>query len=96
MLQQKEPDDYVIATGKSHSIRELLEVAFERVNLKWEDYVIIDKKLYRASDKHELRGDYSKAKKKLDWEPKVSFEELICMMVDADIKELQRQQLNKV
>ena len=85
MLQQKDPDDYAIATGKSHSIRELLEIAFEQINLKWGDYVIIDKKLYRSSDKHELRGDYSKAKKKLNWEPKVSFEELVKSMVDSDL-----------
>ena len=96
MLQEKDPDDYVIATGKTHSIRELLEVAFRQVNLKWSDYVTIDEKLYRSSEKHELRGDYSKAKKRLGWEPKVSFEELISMMVDADIKELQRQQLHRV
>ena len=96
MLQQKEPDDYVIATGKSHSIRELLEIVFGQVNLKWGDYVTVDERLYRPSDKHELRGDYSKAKKKLSWEPNVSFEELISMMVNADIKELQRQQLNRV
>ena len=96
MLQQKEPDDFVIATSKSHSIKELLEIAFGQVNLKWGDYVIVDEKVYRPSDKHELRGDYSKAKKKLDWEPKVPFEELICMMVDVDIKELQKQQLNRV
>ncbi len=96
MLQEKNPDDYVIATGKTHSIRELLEVAFRQVNLKWSDYVTIDEKLYRSSEKHELRGDYSKAKKRLGWEPKVSFEELISMMVDADIKELQRQQLHRV
>lgn len=88
MLQQDEPEDYVIATGKTHSVRELIEKAFGYVGLNWKDYVIIDERLYRPAEIYELRGDYTKAKKKLGWEPKVSFEELIEMMVKADIEML--------
>lgn len=96
MLQQDIPEDYVIASGECHSVREFVEIAFTSVDLDWKEYVKIDEKFYRPTEVSELRGDYSKAKKKLNWEPKVSFEELIAMMVDADIKELQRQQLNRV
>lgn len=91
MLQQSEPKDYVIATGESHSVRELLEVAFGYVGLKWTDYVSADEKLHRPAEIYDLKGDFSKAKRKLGWEPKVSFKELITMMVDADIKALQQQ-----
>ncbi len=86
MLQQDEPQDYVIATGESYSIRNLVETAFSYVGLNWKDYVIVDENLYRPSEIHELRGDFNKARKQLGWEPKVSFRELIQMMVDADMR----------
>lgn len=91
MLQQKEPEDYVIATGKTHSVQELVEVAFNYVDLNWEDHVRVDKSLYRPAEIYELTGDFSKAKRKFGWEPKISFKELIHMMVDADILELKKQ-----
>lgn len=87
MLQQKEPQDFVIASGENHSVKEFVEKAFECVGIKnWRDYVVIDKKLFRPAEVDELRGDYSKAKKILGWRPKVSFDELVKMMVEADIK----------
>jgi GDPmannose 4,6-dehydratase len=88
MLQQKHPDDYVIATGKTHSVQEFVEVAFKHVGLDWKKHVIVDKKLFRPAEVHILRGDASKAKKKLKWEPEVSFTQLVKMMVDADIEKL--------
>lgn len=86
MLQQKESDDYVIATGKSHSVKDFVDEAFSSVGLDWESYVKIDKRFIRPADVPELRGDASKAKTKLNWEPEKSFEELVRMMVNADIK----------
>lgn len=86
MLQQDEPDDYVIATGDAKSVRELLDVAFEAVDLDWHDYVKIDEKYMRPSEVDYLQGDPTKAKRKLGWEPKVSFAELIRMMVEADLE----------
>jgi len=88
MLQQDEPDDYVIATGETHSIKEFVELAFSYVDLRWGDYVVIDERLYRPAEIHELRGDFSKAEKKLGWEPKVLFEELVEMMVEADLERI--------
>ena len=88
MLQQDEPEDYVIATGETHSIKDLIEIAFGYVDLDWKDYVIIDDLFYRPAEIYELRGDFSKAKKKLGWQPTVSFKELIQMMMDADLKTL--------
>ncbi len=85
MLQQDSPEDYVIATGKDHSVKNLLEVAFGCVGLKWEDYVVVDPKFVRPAEVDHLLGDASKAKRELGWEPKVSFEELIRMMVEADL-----------
>ena len=90
MLQQDSPDDYVIATGKDHSVKNLLEVAFGCVGLKWEDYVVVDPKFVRPAEVDHLLGDASKAKRKLGWEPKVSFEELIRMMVEADLQRLKK------
>lgn len=90
MLQHNEPDDFVIATGKTHSIRQFLEIAFGHVNLKWEDFVVQDPKFMRPAEVDQLIGDSSKAHKLLGWEPTVSFEELVTMMVDADL-ELLRQ-----
>ncbi len=93
MLQQDKPEDFVIATGVSHSVKDLVETAFSYVGLNWEKHVFIDEKLYRPSEVFDLKGDYSKAKKKFHWEPKVSFKELIHMMVDADIMKFKKQLL---
>jgi len=95
MLQQDEPDDYVIATGKTHSVRELCEVAFGYLGLDYRDYVVSDPKFYRPAEVDQLVGDASKARRVLGWEPKVSFEELIQMMVDADLEALQRMLRNR-
>lgn len=84
MLQQEEPDDYVLATNETYSVKDFLEEAFSYKGLKWQDYVIIDEKYFRPAEVDLLIGDYSKAKKKLGWEPKVKFKELVKMMVDAD------------
>ena len=90
MLQQGEPDDYVIATGETHSVRELAEIAFQRVGLDWQDYVETDPQYYRPAEVDFLVGDYSKAKERLGWEPRVNFRELVEMMVDADLVEGKR------
>ena len=86
MLQQPAPDDYVIATGETHSVREFLEEAFGIVGLDWQKYVEIDQKYFRPAEVDLLIGDPSKAKEKLGWEPKVKFKDLVKMMVEADIK----------
>ena len=86
MLQQPEPDDYVIATNETHSLREFLDVSFEHAGLDWKKYVDIDPRYYRPAEVDLLIGDYSKAKKKLGWEPKTKFVDLVKLMVDADIK----------
>jgi GDPmannose 4,6-dehydratase len=85
MLQQDEPDDYVIATGKSHSVKEFLEMAFNYVGLDYNDYLVIDKQLYRPSEVNTLRGDPSKAKEILDWSSTILLEELVAKMVEADL-----------
>src|SRR6266436_4332714 len=90
MLQQAEPDDYVLATGKTHSIRELLELAFNVVGLNWEKYVEVDAKFIRPAEVDVLCGDATKAREKLGWEPEVSFEQLIRMMVESDLEAVQR------
>ncbi len=89
ILQQDEPDDFVICSGKTHSVRELVELAFAHVGLDWNDYVVVDPKFYRPAEVNILVGDCSKARKQLGWEPKVSFEELVRMMVDADLQRYQ-------
>ena len=94
MLQQDKPDDYVLATGETHSVREFVESAFGYVGLDWKKYVKIDKQFYRPAEVHLLRGDYSKAKKKLGWRPKVKFEELVRMMVDTDLERLKHTRFN--
>ena len=86
MLQQDEPDDYVIATGEAHSVRELVDVAFARVGLDPGTYVRSDPRFLRPAEVEHLVGDYSKAKEKLGWEPRTSFENLIELMVDADLE----------
>lgn len=88
MLQKDEPDDFVLASGESHSVRELCQIAFDFVNLDWEQYVKFDKKLNRPADIYDLKGDYSKAKRILGWFPKVKFKELIEMMVQNQVEEL--------
>ncbi|MEO0289400.1 MAG: GDP-mannose 4,6-dehydratase [candidate division WOR-3 bacterium] len=88
MLQQDNPSDYVIATGETHSVREFVKLAFERVGLDYEKYVVIDKDLFRPAEVDQLVGDYSKAKKILGWEPTVTFKELVNMMVDSDLENL--------
>lgn len=90
MLQQDKPDDYVIATGEVHTVREFAEFAFKHVGLNWEDYVKTDETLFRPAEVHELRGDFTKAKKKLNWKPKVDFKGLVKMMVDEDMKRIKR------
>ncbi|HEY6728084.1 MAG TPA: GDP-mannose 4,6-dehydratase [Polyangiaceae bacterium] len=85
MLQQDEPDDYVLATGETHSVRELLDVAFACLDLDWQKHVEIDPRYFRPAEVDLLLGDASKAKKKLGWQPKVGFRELVEMMVKADL-----------
>jgi GDPmannose 4,6-dehydratase len=84
MLQADEPDDYILATGETHSVRELLDEAFGYVDLDWHDYVKIDERYFRPSEVDMLLGDASKAREKLGWEPSVRFPELVRMMVDHD------------
>ena len=88
MLQQEDPDDYVIATGEAHTVREVCEVAFARVGLDWKDHVHIDPLFVRPAEVDLLVGNNSKAKARLGWKPTVHFEELIKMMVDADLERL--------
>lgn len=86
MLQQKKADDYVIATGETHTVREFVNLAFKRVGLDWKDHVVIDKELYRPAEVQLLMGDCSKAHKVLGWKQKVSFKELVRIMIDADVE----------
>lgn len=86
MLQQDKPDDYVIATGETHSVREFLEEAFSYVGLDWEKHVAFDEKLLRPTEVDVLVGDYGKAKEVLGWEPKIKFKDLVHLMVDEDLK----------
>jgi GDPmannose 4,6-dehydratase len=88
MLQQDTPDDYVIATGETHTVKELVQVAFDHAGLDWEKYVKLDPAFIRPAEVDLLIGDPAKAKKNLGWTPKVSFEQLVKMMVDADIERL--------
>ena len=86
MLQQDEADDYVVATGSSHSVRDLVEAAFACVGLKWEDYVVVDSKFIRPAEVDVLVGDCSKAREQFGWEPEVSFPVMVQMMVEADLE----------
>ena len=86
MLQQERPDDYVVATGESHSVEELVELAFSHVGLDWREYVIVDPELKRPAEVDLLMGDASKAHRVLGWSPKVRFPELVRMMVDSDLE----------
>jgi GDPmannose 4,6-dehydratase len=90
MLQQGQPDDYVVATGETHSVREFCQVAFDYVGLDWEKYVTVDPKFYRPAEVDLLVGDPSKAGRVLHWEPSVTFQQLVRIMVDADLTILQQ------
>jgi len=96
MLQQDTPDDYVIATNETHSVREFLEVAFGHVGLNWKQYVELDARYNRPAEVDLLIGDYSKAKKKLGWEPKTKFEALTKLMVDADVELLRKHRQGEI
>ncbi|NLS98131.1 MAG: GDP-mannose 4,6-dehydratase [Planctomycetaceae bacterium] len=91
MLQQDRPDDYVVATGIKHSVRDLVELAFRHVDLDWQDHVEVDPKLFRPAEVNTLRGDANKAREVLGWVPSVSFAELVQMMVDADLDRVQHE-----
>ncbi len=91
MLQQDKPDDYVIATGETHSVRELVETAFSHVGLDWKKYVVQDPSLYRPAEVDLLVGDPGKARRQLGWRPEVTFQQLIQMMVDADLKRVEKE-----
>lgn len=88
MLQQKEPTDFVIGTGVMHSVRDLVKIAFRHADLDWEQHVEIDESLIRPAEVESLCADASKAQRVLEWLPKMSFSELVAMMVDADIERL--------
>lgn len=94
MLQQNTPEDYVIATGKTHSVKDLVELAFGYVGLNWKDFVFVDEKLHRPAEVHELKGDFSKAKRRLGWQPTMSFEDLIKTMLERDLESLKDQKYN--
>ena len=91
MLQADKPDDYVIATGEQHSVRDFCKIAFGTVGLNLEDYVGIDPRFYRPAEVETLLGDPAKAKTKLGWKPQVTFEQLVTMMVEEDIKRIERE-----
>ena len=89
MLQQDQPDDFVLATGDSYSIRQFLDLAFDAIGIaEWESYVTIDPQYYRPAEVDVLRGDYSKAKDMLDWQPKVKLKEMVSKMVANDLRML--------
>lgn len=90
MLQQSQPDDYVIATGETHTIKEFLDISFSYLGLNWRDYVKIDQEYFRPAEVNTLIGDYSKAKRVLGWEPKIKFKELVEMMVKSDLESLDK------
>jgi len=94
MLQRDKPDDFIIATNEVHSVKEFLQEAFGYVGLNWQDYVVIDPKFYRPADVNLLIGDYSKARKKLKWKPKIKFKKLVRLMMDNDL-EIERKLENK-
>jgi GDPmannose 4,6-dehydratase len=91
MMNHDKPDDWVLATGEAHSVREFLEIAFKEIDLNYEDYVISSEKYYRPNEVNYLLGDYSKAKEHLGWKPKTSFKELVKLMVQYDIKLAERE-----
>jgi len=91
MLQQEEPDDYVIATGETHSVKEFAAEAFAVVGLDWRDYVVEDPAFKRPADVELLVGDASKARQKLGWRPRTTFKDLVRLMVEADLKRVESQ-----
>jgi GDPmannose 4,6-dehydratase len=95
MLQHEKPDDYVIATGESHSVKEFVEEVFKYLDMDWKQYVEIDQRYFRPSEVEFLQGDSSKAKKVLNWEPRVTFTELARMMTDADMKIAEHEKIIK-
>ena len=92
MLQQDEPDDFVIASGESHTVQEFVELAFERAGLDWERHVEIDPRYFRPAEVASLCGDPSKAREKLGWKTRTTFDELVALMVDGDIRLLEDEQ----
>lgn len=90
MLQQDKPDDYVISTGKTHSVAEFAELAFNIVGLNWKDHVVVDKIYFRPAEVNLLQGDFSRAKKKIGWQPKIDFRGLVEMMVNCDLARLKK------
>jgi GDPmannose 4,6-dehydratase len=90
MLQQDEPGDYVVATGETHPVRELCRIAFDQVGLDWEDHVAIDEQFFRPAEVDLLIGDPTKAREKLGWHPEIGFEDLVRLMVDADVAALSK------
>jgi GDPmannose 4,6-dehydratase len=92
MLQQEKPDDYVVATGESHTVRELCEMAFGHVGLDYRKHVDIDPRYYRPTEVDDLRGDWSKAARVLGWKPRTSFKELVRLMMESDLKLAEREQ----
>ncbi len=86
ILQQDKPDDFVIGTGENHSVKEFLEESFGYLNLDWQEYIEVDEKYFRPLEAEELRADSAKAKKHLNWSPKISFKELVKIMVDYDLE----------
>jgi GDPmannose 4,6-dehydratase len=91
MLQQEQPDDFVIATGETHTVRELCDIAFRAVGLNYEEHVVVDPQYFRPAEVDLLLGDCTKAKEKLGWKPEVGFEHMIAMMVEADVRRVERE-----
>jgi GDPmannose 4,6-dehydratase len=91
MLQQEKPDDFVIASGETHSVQELVEIAFSHLDLDYKDFLVLDKKYIRPAEVDLLKGDFGKARKVLGWEPRVGFADLVKMMVDADMALLRKE-----
>ena len=93
MMQYDVPEDWVLATGETHTVKEFLDIAFKTVNLNWEEYVKTSEKYFRPNEVDYLLGDSTKARTKLNWEPKVSFENLVKLMVDFDMREAEREKV---
>ena len=93
MMQYKNAEDWVLATGETHTVRQFLEIAFNYLNLNWEDYVETSDKFFRPNEVNHLLGDYSKAKKLLNWSPKTSFKELVKIMIEEDLKLAKQEKL---
>ena len=93
MMQHSEPDDWVLSTGETHSVREFAEKAFNLVGLNWEDYVVTSKKYERPNEVNHLLGDSSKAREKLKWKPELTFDGLVELMVNSDIKLAEKEKM---